>query len=123
MDIAQIPHELVRSRLNMIPCDTVWLRGTWRRNINPEGNIPDETIIAVLGAVGLWSIIRSLGGLDAAVDENVLSIGQQRLFSVARALCHPSSIVLIDESTTRYGEAELIIILPSSAPKKELTLI
>ncbi|KAF7719283.1 Uncharacterized protein PECH_004781 [Penicillium ucsense] len=98
IDSSRLSREVLRSRLNTIPCDTVWLRGTWRRNTNPEGNAPDETIVAALNAVGLWSIITSQGGLDACVEENILSVGQQHLFRVARALCHPSNIILIDES-------------------------
>ncbi|KAJ5477032.1 hypothetical protein N7539_007176 [Penicillium diatomitis] len=111
IDSSRLSREVLRSRLNTIPCDTVWLRGTWRRNTNPEGNASDETIVAALNAVGLWSIITSQGGLDACVEENIFSVGQQRLFRVARALCRPSNIILIDESPSSTDvETDAIVL-------------
>jgi ABC-type multidrug transport system fused ATPase/permease subunit len=69
--------------------------------------VEDEQIIDSLQAVNLWSYIKSKGGLDIDMSDDLLSHGQQQLLCLARALCKSSSIVIMDEATSRYvQEAE-----------------
>jgi ABC-type multidrug transport system fused ATPase/permease subunit len=97
----------VRSRINIIPQQPFFLHGSVRLNANPESNVEDEQIIDSLQAVNLWSYIKSKGGLDIDMSDDLLSHGQQQLLCLARALCKSSSIVIMDEATSRYvQEAE-----------------
>ena len=97
----------MRSRINVIPQQPFFLHGSVRLNANPESNVDDEQIIDALQAVNLWSYIESKGGLDIDMSDDLLSQGQQQLFCLARALCKSSSIVIMDEATSRYvQEAE-----------------
>ncbi|GLI78089.1 hypothetical protein PoHVEF18_006388 [Penicillium ochrochloron] len=100
VDISRVSRSHVRSRLNTIPQQAFFLHGTIRLNANPERNAADEAIIEALQAVNLWSYLESKGGLDADMSEDILSHGQQQLFCLARALCKPSTILIMDEATS-----------------------
>ncbi|OJJ69537.1 hypothetical protein ASPBRDRAFT_198193 [Aspergillus brasiliensis CBS 101740] len=100
IDISQVSSAALRSRVNTIPQQPFFLHGSIRLNANPEGNASEETIKWALQTVNLWSCIESRGGLDAEMTEDTLSRGQQQLFCLARALCKPSSILIIDEATS-----------------------
>lgn len=101
VDISRVSRSHVRSRLNTIPQQAFFLYGTIRLNVNPQGDLEDEIIINSLQAVSLWTYIESKGGLDEEMSEDFLSHGQQQLFCLARALCKPSRILIMDESTSR----------------------
>jgi ATP-binding cassette subfamily C (CFTR/MRP) protein 1 len=101
VDISRVSRSHVRSRLNTIPQQAFFLHGTIRLNVNPQGDLEDDTIINSLQAVNLWTYIESKGGLDEEMSEDFLSHGQQQLFCLARALCKPSRILIMDESTSR----------------------
>lgn len=101
VDISRVSRSHVRSRLNTIPQQAFFLYGTVRLNVNPQGDLEDEIIINSLQAVSLWTYIESKGGLGEEMSEDFLSHGQQQLFCLARALCKPSRILIMDESTSR----------------------
>ncbi|CAI7598161.1 unnamed protein product [Penicillium glandicola] len=100
IDISKVSRAHVRSSINTIPQQPFFLHGTVRLNANPEGNATDETIIASLRAVNIWSYIELKGGLDVDMSDDFLSHGQQQLFCLARALCKSSSIIIMDEATS-----------------------
>lgn len=102
VDISKASRSHVRSCLNTIPQEAFFLHGTVRLNANPQGDSDDNVIIEALQEVKLWSHLESKGGLDADMSEDLLSHGQQQLFCLARALCKPSKIVIMDEATSRY---------------------
>lgn len=102
IDISRVSRSLVRSRLNTIPQEAFFLHGSIRLNANPEGNADDDTIVEALKEVNLWSHIESKGGLDEDMSDDLLSHGQQQLFCLARALCKPGKVVIMDEATSRY---------------------
>lgn len=61
----------------------------------------DPECIAFLEKVGLWEFLETRGGLDAAVNEKLLSAGQSQLLVLARALAHPRRVIMMDEITSR----------------------
>jgi ATP-binding cassette subfamily C (CFTR/MRP) protein 1 len=100
IDLSTLPRELIRSRITAIPQDSFILTGTVRHNIDPAGSIPDSQIIEVLEKLTLWPTILERGGLDANMQSQPLSQGQQQLFTLARALLRRSSIIILDEATS-----------------------
>lgn len=104
VDISTIPRDAVRGRLNTLPQEPFFLHGSVRLNLDPlglAGDGDDAPLVAALKAVTLWPVIEERGGLDAELDEEILSHGQRQLFCLARAMCKPGCILLLDEATSR----------------------
>jgi ATP-binding cassette, subfamily C (CFTR/MRP), member 1 len=101
VDLSEVPRQTIRERLNAIPQDPFFLKGTIRQNIDPVGQSSDAAIEAALREVGLWTIVSSTPlSLDSEMDaEELLSHGQRQLFCLARAILRPSKIVVLDEVT------------------------
>lgn len=97
----RIPRDLLRERLTSVPQDPVFLAGTVRLNADPHGKSSDESIVDALRVVCLWDMIETKGGLNADVNDELFSKGQQQLFSLARALLNHSRIVVMDEASSR----------------------
>lgn len=102
VDISTIPRGVLRERLNAIPQDPFFLSGTVRDNCDPRGTSTDEQIQEALRKVQLWDLIESKGGLDTDLTQDFFSHGQRQLFCLARAILHPSNIVVMDEATSKY---------------------
>jgi ATP-binding cassette subfamily C (CFTR/MRP) protein 1 len=111
IDISKVARHHVRSHLNIIPQEPFFLHGTVRLNIDPEFQSSDQEVIDALRSVQLWNYIESRGGLDVEMSDELLSHGQQQLFCLARALCKPSSIVIVDEATSRYATYDQVLTL------------
>ena len=101
VDISTIPRQEVRSKLIAIPQEPYLLTGTVRHNVDPLHSISNEAIISALDKVQLWSMLKEKGGLDAQVDDELLSHGQRQLISLARAMVRKSTILVLDEATSR----------------------
>ena len=72
-----------------------------RENVDPFFMASDERVIEVLRAICMWEHYESRGGLDAKVDQDKISDGQQQLICLARAIIKPSCILLLDEATSK----------------------
>lgn len=100
IDITKLPRETVRSRLNAIPQEPFFIRGTVRANADPLHLHTDTAIITAIKKVQLWEIVQNKGGLDTLLDAEFFSHGQRQLFCLARAILRKSKVVILDEATS-----------------------
>ncbi|KAF3491610.1 Cyclic peptide transporter [Arthroderma uncinatum] len=111
VDISKVSRSDVRTRLNVVSQEPAFLHGSVRLNFDTTGEVEDDSnFIDALKAVGLWEHIESDGGLDAELSDDLFSHGERQLFCLARALCHSSSILIMDEATSSVdtGTDELV---------------
>jgi ATP-binding cassette, subfamily C (CFTR/MRP), member 1 len=101
IDLSTIPRQDIRSKIVGVSQDPFLLKGSVRVNADPTGNFSDEAIVDALKSVQLYAQVERKGGLDTDIDELYLSNGQKQLFCLARAMLRPSTILILDEATSK----------------------
>jgi len=124
LNLSTIPREVIRSRLIAIPQEPFMLPGSVRLNADPTATVSDEKIILALVKIGLWRILEARGGLDAGIQDQPLSHGQQQLFCLARAMLRKSKVLILDEATSNVdAEADKLMQRLIREEFKEHTII
>ena len=101
-DISKLGLSVLRRSLAVIPQSPVMFTGTLRDNCDPFHEQPDSEVWRVLELVEFASWARKQeGGLESAIAEggSNLSLGQQQLVCLARALLRRPAVFLLDEAT------------------------
>jgi len=77
-----------------------------------ETNVPDEVILEVLEELGLAAVVQKLGGLDGEHDwDDVLSLSDQHMLSVARLFLGSPVFVILDRPASTLDEQDVHRIL------------
>lgn len=117
LDISKISNDELHASLTIVSQNPALLPGTLRSNLvlpNRKSTPPSsENIITTLKALQIWDTIQKFGSLDTDVENLSLSIGQQQLVCLARAILQKrdSSILILDEAmSTVDGETEKLMV-------------
>jgi ATP-binding cassette, subfamily C (CFTR/MRP), member 1 len=101
VDLSTIPRQEIRSRIIGVSQDPFLINGSVRLNLDPTGSCSDSAIVDALRSVQLITVVQEKGGLDANIEDLFLSHGQKQLLCLARAMLRTSTILILDEATSK----------------------
>ncbi|GAB3660312.1 ABC transporter ATP-binding protein [Glycomyces tarimensis] len=99
------PEALARLRV-LIPQEAYVFAGTVADNLTylDPGAAPDR-VAAAVEAIGAGPLVGRLGGLNAPVEPERLSMGERQQLALARAYLSPAPICVLDEATCHLDPA------------------
>lgn len=98
--VGDLDSQTLASHRVLIPQEAYVFAGTIGENLrylHPAATVTE--LDSVVDALGLRSVVASIGGYDAAVDPGTLSAGERQLIAVARAHLTPAPVLILDEAT------------------------
>ncbi|KAL3282222.1 hypothetical protein HHI36_005416 [Cryptolaemus montrouzieri] len=102
-NIADVPLDVLRQGISIIPQEPVIFSGTIRSNIDPTNKYTDQEIWDSLETVHLKGTVTNL---ETEIDPKTcgFSLGEKQLISIARAVIRKNKIVVLDEATANMDK-------------------